>query len=41
MPLIEEENYRGKFGRVLAELWIDDTNVNKWLCYYRYDAEII
>ena len=32
----EEADSRGKFGRVLAEIWVTEdgraTNVNKWLC---------
>ena len=27
----EHKDSRGKFGRVIAELWIQDVNVNKWL----------
>lgn len=26
----------GKFGRVLGELWVNDINVNKWLCDNHY-----
>lgn len=32
----EEADSRGKFGRVLAEIWVTEdgraTNVNKWMC---------
>lgn len=35
-----EADSRGKFGRVLAEIWISEggqwTNVNKWLCDNAY-----
>ena len=31
-----EKDSRGKFGRILAEVWVSEdgqwTNVNKWLC---------
>lgn len=27
----EERDPRGKFGRVLAELWLDDININRWM----------
>ena len=35
-PRCPEADSRGKFGRVLAEVWVSEdgvwTNVNKWLC---------
>lgn len=27
----ETRDPRGKFGRVLAEIWVQDVNVNKWM----------
>jgi len=36
----EEADSRGKFGRVLAEIWVTEngraTNVNRWLCENNY-----
>jgi micrococcal nuclease len=36
----EEADSRGKFGRVLAEIWVTEdghaTNVNKWMCDEAY-----
>jgi micrococcal nuclease len=31
--------YRDKFGRVLGQLWINDTNINQWLCENAYAVE--
>jgi len=36
----ESKKYKGKFGRVLGELWIKKdntwTNVNDWMCVFNY-----
>lgn len=32
----ESRDPRGKFGRVLAEIWIQDVNVNKWLVDHHF-----
>lgn len=28
-----------KFGRVLGELWVDDVNINRWLCDNAYAVD--
>jgi len=33
------DKYRDKFGRVTGELWVNNTNINTWLCENAYAVE--